>query len=40
MLPEFDSVSDKDLKSAAHFCNFAFAAYGYMLYIWSQPSSK
>ena len=39
-LPVFESVSDKDLRTAAHFCNYAFAAYGYMLYIWSQPSSK
>ena len=39
-LPKFKVVGSHDLKTAAHFCNYAFAAYGYMLYIWSQPSSK
>ena len=39
-LPKFKVVGGHDLRTAAHFCNYAFAAYGYMLYIWSQPSSK
>ena len=30
-------VSDDELYLASHYCNYAFAAYGYMLYIWSQP---
>lgn len=35
--PEYEQVEPKDLAEAAHFCRFAFAAYGYMLYIWSRP---
>lgn len=31
-------VDDDDVYLAAHFCNYAFAAYGYMLYIWSTPN--
>ena len=30
-------VSDEELYMASHFCNYAFAAYGYMLFIWSKP---
>jgi len=35
-----DAVSDADLDEAAHFAKFAFAAYGYMLYVWSKPQWK
>lgn len=35
--PQYEEVDDHDLGEAAHFCRFAFAAYGYMLYIWSRP---
>ena len=35
--PGYEEVDPKDLGEAAHFCRFAFAAYGYMLYIWSRP---
>ena len=35
--PDYEEVDPKDLGEAAHFCRFAFAAYGYMLYIWSRP---
>jgi hypothetical protein len=35
-----EAVSDEDLMEAAHFSKFAFAAYGYMLYIWSKPQYK
>eukprot|EP00891_Asterochloris_glomerata_P009487 jgi/Astpho2/9487/fgenesh1_pg.00145_%23_78_t len=31
------AVSTADLLEAAHYVNFAFASYGYMLYIWSKP---
>ena len=30
-------VSDHDLAEAAHFSHYAFAAYGYMLYVFSKP---
>ena len=30
-------VSDDDLAEAAHFSHYAFAAYGYMLYVFSKP---
>lgn len=36
----FDAVSDHDLDEAAHYCRYAFAAYGYLLYIWAQPQYK
>lgn len=35
-----EGVSDGDLAEAAHYSKFAFAAYGYMLYIWSKPQYK
>ena len=35
-----DHVSDADVTEAAHYCKYAFAAYGYMLYIWSKPQYK
>ncbi len=35
--PQYEEVDPHDLGEAAHFCRFAFAAYGYMLYIWSRP---
>ncbi len=35
-----DHVSDKDVVEAAYFAKYAFAAYGYMLYIWSKPQYK
>ncbi|KAK9847646.1 hypothetical protein WJX84_000251 [Apatococcus fuscideae] len=35
--PGLEAVSCKDLETAAHFMKYAFAAYGYMLYIWSEP---
>lgn len=35
-----DAVSDEDLEEAAHFAKYAFAAYGYMLYVWSRPQLK
>ncbi|KAL3156144.1 hypothetical protein ABBQ32_012435 [Trebouxia sp. C0010 RCD-2024] len=35
--PSYEEVNPTDLGEAAHFCRFAFAAYGYMLYIWSRP---
>ena len=35
-----EPVSDADLDEAAHFSKFAFAAYGYMLYVWSKPQWK
>jgi len=35
--PDYEEVDPHDLGEAAHFCRFAFAAYGYMLYIWSRP---
>ena len=35
-----DHVSDKDVVEAAYFAKYAFAAYGYMLYIWSKPQLK
>ena len=35
-----DHVSDKDVQEAAYFAKYAFAAYGYMLYIWSKPQLK
>ena len=35
-----DAVSDHDLDETAHYCRYAFAAYGYLLYIWSQPQYK
>ena len=35
-----DHVSDKDMVEAAYFAKYAFAAYGYMLYIWSKPQLK
>ncbi|KAK9826366.1 hypothetical protein WJX81_002936 [Elliptochloris bilobata] len=35
-----EAVSDEDLDEAAHFSKFAFAAYGYMLYVWSKPLQK
>ncbi|KAL0029095.1 hypothetical protein WJX77_006448 [Trebouxia sp. C0004] len=34
---QYEEVDPHDLGEAAHFCRFAFAAYGYMLYIWSRP---
>ena len=37
---DLDPVSDHDLDEAAHYCRYAFAAYGYLLYIWSQPQYK
>ena len=36
----FEAVSDHDLDEAAHYCRYAFAAYGYLLYIWAQPQYK
>ena len=36
----FDPVSDNDVDEAAHYCRYAFAAYGYLLYIWTQPQYK
>ena len=35
-----EAVSDEDLDEAAHFSKYAFAAYGYMLYVWSKPLQK
>ena len=35
-----EAVSDADLDEAAHFSKYAFAAYGYMLYVWSKPLQK
>lgn len=35
-----DSVSDGDIEEAAYFSKYAFAAYGYMLYIWSKPQFR
>ena len=35
-----EHVSDDDLQEAAHYAKYAFAAYGYMLYIWSKPQYK
>ena len=35
-----ESVSDEDIEEAAYFSKYAFAAYGYMLYIWSKPQFK
>jgi hypothetical protein len=35
-----DKVSDHDVDEAAHYCRYAFAAYGYLLYIWAQPQYK
>lgn len=35
--PGLEGVSSKDINTAAHFMKYAFAAYGYMLYIWSEP---
>lgn len=35
-----DAVSDEDIEEAAYFSKYAFAAYGYMLYIWSKPQFK
>lgn len=35
-----EHVSDEDLQEAAHYAKYAFAAYGYMLYIWSKPQYK
>jgi hypothetical protein len=35
-----DHVSDEDLQEAAHYAKYAFAAYGYLLYIWSKPQHK
>lgn len=35
-----DVVSDHDVDEAAHYCRYAFAAYGYLLYIWAQPQYK
>ncbi|KAK9805494.1 hypothetical protein WJX72_001323 [[Myrmecia] bisecta] len=36
----YEAVLSDDVYIAAHFSKFAFAAYGYMLYIWSQPRAK
>jgi hypothetical protein len=38
VVKELEPVSDKDLVDAAHYINYAFAAYGYMLFVWAQPS--
>lgn len=35
-----DVVSDEDIEEAAYYSKYAFAAYGYMLYIWSKPQYK
>lgn len=35
-----EHVSDDDLREAAYYAKYAFAAYGYMLYIWSKPQYK
>ena len=35
-----EHVSDEDLREAAYYAKYAFAAYGYMLYIWSKPQYK
>jgi len=35
-----EHVSDEDLQEAAQYAKYAFAAYGYMLYIWSKPQYK
>ncbi|CAL8465267.1 g4802 [Coccomyxa elongata] len=35
-----DAVSDADIEEAAYFSKYAFAAYGYMLYIWSKPQFR
>lgn len=35
-----EQVSDVDIQEAAHYSKYAFAAYGYMLYIWSKPQYK
>lgn len=35
-----EAVSDADVAEAAHYSKYAFAAYGYMLYIWSKPQYK
>lgn len=37
---ELQPVSSDDVDEAAHYCRYAFAAYGYLLYIWSQPQYK
>lgn len=37
---ELNAVSDHDVNEAAHYCRYAFAAYGYLLYIWAQPQYK
>lgn len=37
---ELLAVGDHDLDEAAHYSRYAFAAYGYLLYIWSQPQYK
>ena len=33
-------VSDEDVEEAAHYVRYAFAAYGFLLYIWSQPQYR
>ena len=35
-----EQVSDPDIQEAAHYSKYAFAAYGYMLFIWSKPQYK
>ena len=35
-----EAVLPDDLAEAAHYSTYAFAAYGYMLYIWSKPQYK
>ena len=32
-----ERVSNVDVAEAAHFANYSFAAYGYLLYVFSKP---
>ena len=38
--PHYEQVDPKDLGEASHYCRFAFAAYGYMLFIWNRPKVR
>ena len=35
--PRSETVDAETLDEAAHFMTYAFAAYGYLLYIWGKP---